>query len=137
MNGFDENTPVELRATESSLDALARAERESAPGRLEARVFMATGGLLPRSGTTVVVKRSAWVTRMRVAAAVALAAGIGAVWLASGGNSRSGLEIAYAGLPAAAEAPSTAETSTPATVPGVTSSPKTPQGATANQGPTA
>ena len=61
---------------------------------LGARVFMATRGLLPKSEAVVVVKRSVWLTRMRVAAAVALAAGIGAVWLASGGNGRSGLEIA-------------------------------------------
>jgi hypothetical protein len=95
MSGLDENTPVELRATESSVDALARSEREAAPVTLEARLFMATRGLLPRHDAVVVVKRSVWVTRMRVAAAVALAGGLGAVWLAaSGGHGKGSLEIA-------------------------------------------
>lgn len=94
MNEHEGNTPVELRATEASVEALARTERESAPATLEARLFMATRGLLPSGQATVVVKRSLWVTRMRVAAAVALAASIGAVWLARSGGGHGGLEVA-------------------------------------------
>lgn len=90
MNRNDQNleTPAELRATEAAADALARAEQDAAPATLEARVFMATRALLPQDAPLVVVRRTVWFTRMRVAAAIAIVGGIGTVWLAQGGGAR-------------------------------------------------
>jgi len=86
MNGNSEltDTPTDLRATEAALDALGRAERDAAPSTLEARLFMATRGLLPAGTPAVVVRRTTIFTRMRIAASVAVVGGLGALWLARG-----------------------------------------------------
>lgn len=80
------HTPAELRPTEAALDSLARAEREAAPATLEARIFVATRGLLPGSAPVVFVRRATFLTRMRVAASVAIVGGVAALWLAQGGT---------------------------------------------------
>ncbi len=79
-------TPAELRAAEAAVEALARAEHEAAPATLEARLFMATRGLLPGVAPVVVVRRRSIFTGMRMAAAIALVGAIGATWLARGGH---------------------------------------------------
>lgn len=84
-----DQTPVELRGAESAVESLARAERESAPVTLEARLFMATRGLLPSGAARpeVVVRRhpALW-TRFRVAASVAVLGTVVAAWLSQQGR---------------------------------------------------
>ena len=76
-------TPAELRATEAALDTLAKAERDSAPPTLEARLFVATRALLP-AAPVVVVRRSSFLWRARLAAAVAIVGGLSCLFLARG-----------------------------------------------------
>jgi hypothetical protein len=82
------DTPADLRLTEAALEALARAEQNAAPATLEARVFMATRGLLPvaapADAPAVVVRRTSFLSRVRIAASVAIVGGLGALWLAQG-----------------------------------------------------
>lgn len=82
-----DQTPVELRGAESAVESLARAEQESAPVTLEARLFMATRGLLPSGAARpeVVVRRPLW-TRFRVAASVAVLGTVVAAWLSQQGR---------------------------------------------------
>ena len=80
-------TPAELRAVEAALEDLARRERGAASPALEDRLFMISRGALPGfSAERVVVRRIVFLSRMRIAAALALVGGLGAGWLAERGS---------------------------------------------------
>jgi hypothetical protein len=85
MASGDQNfeIPVELRPIAAAVDDLAHHERAAAPTTLEDRLFMATQGTLTAQarGAPVVVRRVWMSGRLRLAASIALAGGIMAVWL--------------------------------------------------------
>jgi hypothetical protein len=86
-------TPPGLRATEAAVEELAGVERGGAPVALEDRVFMASRGLLP-AGSAPVVVRARFLTRMRVAAVVALVGAGVTAWVAQSGRGEGSGDLA-------------------------------------------
>lgn len=74
------------RAIESALDQLGQAERSSAPPTLESRLLASTQALLAKSGAVeappVIARVSSFSWSLRIAAAIAVLACVGAAWLA-------------------------------------------------------
>ena len=73
--------PLELRPIAAAVDDLARAERDSAPATLEDRLYMATRRPLSADAPAIVVRRVGFSWKMRIAATIALAGSVMAVWL--------------------------------------------------------
>lgn len=82
-NDYTTELPGDLRSIASAVNELAEHDRAGARGSLEDRLFMATRrSLAEASGTSpVVVRRVGFLTRMRIAAAIALVGSVAAVWL--------------------------------------------------------
>jgi hypothetical protein len=96
------STPEDLRRIERALDALAAHEAATAPAGIETRLLSAVGAeLAPRTEPVAVIRRVRIVTRMRVAAALALVGGLAAIMAARLGGpvqqSPAGLTVASAG----------------------------------------
>lgn len=81
-----DNLPPDLAPIAAAVDDLASRERRSAPTSLEDRVYVATRaalvGQLPEAPIPIVARRSPWVSRMKLAAAVLIGAGGLAIWMA-------------------------------------------------------
>ncbi len=85
-------TPEELRRIESAMDALGRAERESAPATLEHGIFEASRHAVDAGDEPVIARihtRPLFGRTLRIAAAVALA-GVAVVIWSMNGNGTSG-----------------------------------------------
>lgn len=104
MNGTELDNldmPVELREIAAAMDTLAAHERGAARHGLEGRVFERTRGALDgraeRSQKFRWFASARFITRMRVAAAVAICGTAGAGWLSQMGHSaKQGLSVARA-----------------------------------------
>jgi hypothetical protein len=80
----DHEVPAELAEIAGVVAALGAADRGAAPAGLGARVFEATRGMLGAQEAPLMfvrAKRTPMLTRMRVAAGVALLVGTTAIWL--------------------------------------------------------
>lgn len=91
-NGFqNESTPVELRAIESALAELGERDRGSAPAGLESRLEASTRHMLTAEDAPVVIARighrMSLVSKLRIAASVAIVGGLAAVFLSNGPSS--------------------------------------------------
>lgn len=81
------NTPAELRRIEGSLEALAARDAATAPAGMETRLLSAVRAeLSPKTEPIAVIRRVQVVTRMRVAAALAITGGLVAVMAAQLGR---------------------------------------------------
>jgi hypothetical protein len=79
----ESHTPHDLRPIESALHSLAQAERASAMPTLEDRIFVATrANLAGIERPLIITVRRRTLSRLRIAAVLALMGCVGALWLA-------------------------------------------------------